>query len=127
MIIANVSEEASQHIMLDKSCFEALKTLKYLHESPSKMEIIQLMLKLFSLELKDNDPVLDASENWAIMHKIQASSMELELPLATFVNSLYLTHSNYLESLKASDKFKELTFDNLEEKIADIEKVFRKK
>jgi len=61
------------------------------------------------------------------MLKIQASGMELDIPLATFVNSLYLTHSNYLESLQASDKFKELTFDTLEEKIANIEKVFGKK
>ena len=91
------------------------------------MEVIQLMLKLFSLELKDNDPMLLASEIKAIMHKIQATGMKPDLPLAAFVKSLYPSHSNYLESLQASDKFKSLTFDTLVEKIADREKAFGKK
>ena len=73
------------------------------------MKIIQLMLKLFSLEVKDNDPMLIASEIRAIMYKVQASGMKPNLPLATFVKSLYSTHSNYLESLQASNKFKDLT------------------
>ena len=71
--------------------------------------------------------MLAASEIRAIMHKIQASGMKLDLPLVTFVKSLYPTHSNYLESLPANDKFKYLTFDNLVEKIADREKAFGKK
>ena len=53
--------------------------------------------------------------------------MKPDLPLAAFVKSLYPTHSNYLESLQASDKFKDLTFDSLEEKIANREKSFGKK
>ena len=61
------------------------------------------------------------------MHKIQASGMKPDLPLAAFVKSLYPTHFNYLESLQASDKFKSLTFDTLVEKIADREKAFGKK
>ena len=62
MIIAIVSEEVSQQILLAKSYFETLKTLKDLYDSHSEMEIIKLMLKLFSLEVKDNDPMLFASE-----------------------------------------------------------------
>ena len=84
-----------------------------MYDSHYEMEIIQLMLKLFSLELKYNDPMMVAYEIRAIMHKIQASGMKVDLPLATFVKSLYPTHSNYLESLQARDKFKNLTFDNL--------------
>ena len=61
MITAIVSEEVSQHILSTKSRFQALKTLKYFYESHSEMEIIKLMLKLFSLEVKDNDPMLVAS------------------------------------------------------------------
>ena len=57
--------------------------------------------------------MLAASEVRAIMHKIQASGMKLDLPLVTFVKSLYPTHSNYLDSLQASDMFKDLTFDIL--------------
>ena len=53
--------------------------------------------------------------------------MKLDLPLATFVKSLYPTHFNYLESVQASDNFKGLTFDTLVENIADREKAFGKK
>ena len=102
MITAAVSEEARQHILPPKSCFEALKALKYLYDSHSKMEMIQLMLKMFSLEVKDNDPMMGASEIKAIMHKIQESGMKPDLPLRAFVKSLYPNHSNYLESLQAS-------------------------
>ena len=91
------------------------------------MEVIQLILKLFSLEVKDNDAMLVAYEIKEIMHKVQEYGMKPELPLASFVKSLYSTHSNYLESLQASDKFKDLTFDTLVEKIADKEKAFGNK
>ena len=53
--------------------------------------------------------------------------MKPSLPLAAFVKSLYPTHSNYLECLQAGDKFKDLTFDTLIEKIADREKAFGNK
>ena len=53
--------------------------------------------------------------------------MKPNIPLAAFVKYLYPSHSNYLESLQASDKFKSLTFDTLVEKIAYIEKDFGKK
>ena len=78
------------------------------------------MSKLFSLEVKDNDPMLVASKIIEIMHKIQEYGMKHDLPLEAIVNSLYSNHSNYLESLQASDKFKDLTFDTLAEKIANI-------
>ena len=53
----------------------------------------------------------------ASMHNIQAPGMKLDLPLVTFVKSLYPTHSNYLDSLQASDMFKDLTFDILVERL----------
>lgn len=127
MISATVSEEVSQHILLAKTRYEALKTLKDMYDSHSEMEFIQLMLKLFSLEVNDNDPMLVTSEIREIMHKIQAYGMKPYLPLAAFVKSFYPTHSNYLESLQASDKFKYLTFDVLVENIADRERDFGKK
>ena len=43
------------------------------------------MLKLFNLEVKDNDPMLVAYEIRAIMHAIQASGIEPYLPLASFL------------------------------------------
>ena len=81
------------------------------------------MLKLFSSEVKDNDPMMVAFEI-VIMHKIQAPRMKLDLPLAAFVNSLYPTHSNYLDSLQASDMFNDLTFDILVERL-QTESVFK--
>ena len=44
--------------------------------------------------------------------------MKPNLPLATFIKSLYPTYSKYMESLQTSDKFKDFTFDILVEKIA---------
>ena len=70
MITTTVSEEVSQHIFPTKSFFEAFKRLKYFYDSHFEMEIIQLMLKLFSLEVKDNDPILVGSEIREFMHKI---------------------------------------------------------
>ena len=78
------------------------------------------------MDVKDNDLLLVAFNIIEMMHKIQESSMKSNLPFATFVKSLYPTHSNYLESLQASNKFKHLSFDTMVEKIADREKAFRK-
>ena len=85
------------------------------------------MIKFFSLEVKDNYPMLVTSKIREIMHMIQEYGMKPDLPLAAFVKSLYSTHSNYLESLQASDKFKDLAFDILIENIADSEKGFGNK
>ena len=58
--------------------------------------MIEVILKLFSLEVKDNDHMLVTTEVREIMYKIEASSMKTNLPFATFVKSLYYTDSNYL-------------------------------
>ena len=50
MITATICEWVSQHIFTTTSCSEDLDTLKDLYDSHFGMEIIQLMLKLFSLE-----------------------------------------------------------------------------
>ena len=62
LIITFVSEEVSRHLVSSKSDWEALKKLKDLYDSHSELEIIQLLMKLFNLELKDNDPIKLASE-----------------------------------------------------------------
>ena len=64
------------------------------------MEVIQLMLKLFSLEVKDNDPMIVASKIKAIMHKIQAIGMKPDLPLAAFVKSCILLTPTILSRCK---------------------------
>ena len=71
------------------------------------------MLKLFKLEMKDNDVIIVASDIRAIMHKIQAIGMQPNLPLASFFKPLYPTHWHYLESLQVSDKLKDLVIWHL--------------
>ena len=56
----------SRHLDSSKSAWEALKKLKDLYDSHSELEIIQLLMKLFNLELKDNDPMKLAYEIRAI-------------------------------------------------------------
>ena len=85
---------------------------------------LHMRIKLFLLEIKDNDLRSVAYENREMMNKILASGMKPELPLATFLKSLYSTHSKYVES-QATDKLKDHTFNTLVEKIANREKSFR--
>jgi hypothetical protein len=49
----------------------------------SELELIQLMVKLFNLELKNDDPMALASEIKAIMHDIDATRVKIDLPLTT--------------------------------------------
>ena len=57
MIAASVNEEVSRHITPFSNAYEALRKLKELYESHSKLEIVQSMIKLFNLELKNDDPL----------------------------------------------------------------------
>jgi len=67
------------------------------------LELIQLLLKLFNLELKDNDPMALASKIKAIMHNIDATGVKVDIVLMDFIKVLYPTYSHYLESLQASN------------------------
>jgi hypothetical protein len=71
-----VSEEVSHHIISIKDSYGALNKLKDLYDSHSKLELIQLLVKLFNLELKNDDPMALASEIKAIMHDIDATWSE---------------------------------------------------
>jgi hypothetical protein len=84
-------------------------------------------VKLFNLELKNDDPMALASEIEAIMHDINATEVKMEIPLMAFIKALYPTYSHYLESLQASGQMKSITFDTLVEKYAKCEKSLGKK
>ena len=127
LIVASITEEVGRHIISCKSEFVALKKLKDLYDSHSELEIIQLLMKLFNLEMKDNDPMKLASKIRALFHDIEAMGVKVDLQLTTFIKALYPTYSHYLESLQASEKMKDITFDKLVEKIAEREKTFGKK
>jgi hypothetical protein len=61
------------------------------------------------------------------MHDIEATGVNIDLPLMAFIKALYPTYSHYLESLQASGQMKSITFDKLVEKVAEHEKAFGKK
>jgi len=97
LIAASVSEEVSRHIFPFSTAFEALQKLKELYDSHSALEFVQLMIKLFTLELQNNDPLALASKVKSIMHDIKATKVELDIPLIAFLKALYPIYSNYLE------------------------------
>ena len=68
------------------------------------------MIKLFSLELKNEDPLALASEVRSIMHDIKITSADVDISLIAYVKALYPTYSNYLESLQASGNLVKITF-----------------
>lgn len=57
MIATSVNEEVSHHISPFSNAFEALQKLKELYESHFALEVVQLMIKLFTLELQNGDPL----------------------------------------------------------------------
>jgi hypothetical protein len=86
-----------------------------------------IQLKLFNLEMKDNDPVDLASEIKSNIHNVDATSVKIDIALTTFIKSLYPTYFHYLESIQASGQLKCLDFNSLVEKIVELEKDFVKK
>ena len=102
LTVASVSEEVSCHISPFSTAFEALQKMKELYASHSALEVVQPMIKLFTLELQNNDPLALASEVKSIMHDIKATKVELDIPLICFLKALYPTYSNYLESIQAN-------------------------
>jgi len=52
------------------------------------------MIKLFTLEVKNNNPLAVASEGMSIMHDIKSTKVELDIPLIAFLRALYPTYSN---------------------------------
>eukprot|EP00253_Pinus_taeda_P008762 PITA_08762 len=127
LIARSVNEEVSHHISLFSNAFEALQNLNELYDSHYTLEFVQLMIKLFTLELQNNDPLDLASEVKSIMHDIKVTNVELDIPLIAFLKALYSTYSNYLESLQANGNLKDITFDSLVKKFVEREKYFGKK
>jgi len=85
------------------------------------------MVKLFNLELKEDDPMDLDSEIKYIMHGIDATRVNIYLPLIAFIKALYPTYSHYLESLQSSGQMKSIKFDTFVEKVVECEKSFGKK
>ena len=75
LIATSVNEEVSCYILPFSNAFEALQKLKELYDSHSALEVVQLMIKLFSLELQNDDPLALASEVKSIMHDIKVTNV----------------------------------------------------
>ena len=90
------------------------------------LKIVQLMTKLFCLELKNDDPLALASEVRYIMHEIKKTGVDVDIPPIAYVKELYPTYSHYLESLQESGNLMKITFDSLEKNFVEREKTFRK-
>jgi hypothetical protein len=117
----------SCHIISIKHSYGYLNKLKDLYDSHSKLELIQLLVKIFNLELKNDDSMALTSKIKAMMHHIDATGVEIDIPITTFIEALYFTYSHYHESMQASGQMKSNTFDTLVEKYAKHEKAFIKK
>jgi len=127
LTIASINEQVSHHISSFSTVFEVLQKLKELYDSHSTLEVVQLMIKLFTLKLQNNDPLALASEVKSIMHDIKSTKVELDIPLITFLKAFYPIYSNYLESLQANGNLKDITFDFLVKKFVERENAFGKK
>ena len=62
LIVASISEEVSYHLVSIKDSYGALNKLKDIYDSHSELDIIQLLMKLFNIELKYDDPMDLASK-----------------------------------------------------------------
>ena len=60
------------------AAFAALQKLKELYDSHFALEVVQLMIKLFTLELKNNDPLALASEIKSIRRIFLGFPLKLE-------------------------------------------------
>ena len=127
LISTSVSEEVSRYITQSKTTYYAIEKIKEIYDSHSELEIIQLLLKLFNLEMSDNDPLKLSSEIKAINHEIECIRVKVDFPLTSFIKSINPSYSHYLESLQASGQLKDIDFGKLVGKIAEREKVFGKK
>ena len=93
-----------------------MKNLKDLYESHSEFEIVQLMVKLFNLDLKDDNSLALAFEIRSIRHNVDVTGTKMGIRLTTFFKAFYLTYSHYLESPHSSEQLKSINFDTLVEK-----------
>ena len=100
MIISSVSEEVSRHLVSSQSAWQALKKIKDLYDSHFELEIIQSLMKLFNLELKDNDPMKLAYGIKVIFHDIDAIVVKVDIQLTAFIKSLYASYTHYLDKFK---------------------------
>jgi len=115
LLLQCVSEEVSCHFVSINDSYSALNILNDLYEIHSELELMQPLVKLFNLELKNDDHMDSTSKIKFTIHNIDDIGLKIYLPLIAFIKALYPTYSHYLESLEASGKMKSISFDTLVE------------
>jgi hypothetical protein len=70
MIFSIVSEEVRHDIVSINELYGSSNNLKDLYDSHEELELIQLLVNIFNLELNNDDPMALASKIKAIMHDI---------------------------------------------------------
>jgi len=73
-----VSEEVSCHFVFINDLYSALNILNELYEIHSQLELTQLLVKLFNLELKNDDPINLAFEIKSTIHDIDVYFKKME-------------------------------------------------
>lgn len=105
----------SNHIIPITDSYDVLKK-KYLYDTHSKLEFVQLMIKLFNIDIKENDPLALSYEIESIMHDVNTTGIHIDVPLTSFFKAIYPKYSHYFESIQTSMQLKNITFDFLLEK-----------
>ena len=89
LIRAFVNGEVYRHIQGCAHSWDALHKLKILFDSHSELELIQLQLKLFNLELKNGDVMSLALEIRAIKQDVDAVGGKVDMYLTTFIKHFF--------------------------------------
>lgn len=105
VIYVTVRKEVSCHIVSINVSYIVLEILNNLYDIHSELELIQLLVKLFDLELKNDDHMALAFEIKSIMHEIDATGVNIDIPLIPFIKALYPTYLLNLEFLLSSFQF----------------------
>ena len=71
-----------------------------MYDSHSELEIIQFLMKLFNLEMKDNDMMKLASEIRALFHDIEAMGVKIDLQLTALLKLFNLPIHTILNLFK---------------------------
>ena len=75
------------------------------------------MVKILNLNLKHDDPLALTSKIRAIMHDVDATRVNMGIPLVAFIKELYPLYSYYPESPKSNEKLNSIHFVSPMEKI----------
>lgn len=93
--------------------------MKEIYDSHTELEVVHLIIKLFNLELKNNDSIALAY--------IKITGVKIYVTLTPYIKALYPTYSYYPYLLRESGKVNEIFFGSIEKKFVERKNDFGKK